>query len=129
MMRVVRAVWVSASNLLFVGIIVRHLMDIRSLHQLLRTPMEWREYWLLFVIIAILLLGVGLEVLGTKLASFVNVGFYLLALGDASVPLINASAEPEARLLGLTIAVPSAVVLLADLALYSQPMWAKRFGK
>src|SRR5215469_1710341 len=118
MVRKATLVWVCLSNLLFAGIVLNQLIQERSLHQLLENRMPWQEYSLPLVSLLILLGGIILEFLHSKLAFFVNAGFFLLAAAYAANLLMSASQDPEARIFGWLWGIPAALVLFVDLFLY-----------
>jgi hypothetical protein len=114
-------VWVCLSNLAFAGLVLRHLAEERSLYGLLDTRMPWKKYSLPILIVSILVLGIVLELVNSKLAFWVNVGFFLLVAGYAFDILVHASQEPEARIFGWLLAIPASLVVVIDALLY----WGK----
>jgi hypothetical protein len=106
---------------MFAGIVLQHLAQERSLYGLLATQMPWTKYTLPILIVGILLLGIVLELFDSKIAFFVNTGFFLLAAGYAVDVLAHSSQEPEARIFGWLLAIPAFLVLIIDILLY----WGK----
>jgi predicted membrane protein len=88
--------------------------------------MPWKKYSLPILIVAILLVGIVLELFGSKLAFFVNAGVFLLAAGYAVDVLVHAGQEPEARIFGWFLGMPALLVLVIDVLLYSGKMRARR---
>jgi hypothetical protein len=119
--RKVAVLWISLSNLVFAGIVLRHLAEERSLHGLLDTPMPWEKYSLPILIVVILLTGIVLEFFDSKLAFFVNAGFFLLVAAYAVDILVHTSQEPEGRIFGWLLGIPALLVLVVDVLLY----WGK----
>ena len=125
-MRRLRMVWVSLSNVIFGGIAIRHLLQEQSLYGLLGMPMPRQKYWIPIIIVVILLLGIALEVFDSKLAVFVNSGFFLLATLYAVGILVHASQEPEARIFGLLLGIPAFTVLTINVLLYAPKIGFRR---
>jgi hypothetical protein len=121
MMRKLTVLWICLSNLIFAGIVLGHLAEERSLYGLLDTRMPLKKYSLPILIVAVLFVGIVLELFESKLAFFVNAGFFLLAAGYAVNILVHASQEPEARIFGWLLAIPAFLVLVIDILLY----WGK----
>jgi hypothetical protein len=88
--------------------------------------MPWKKYSLPILIVVILLAGIVLEFFDSKLAFFVNVGFFLLVAGYAVDILLHASQEPEARIFGWLLGIPAFLVLVIDVLLYSGKMRMRR---
>jgi hypothetical protein len=124
-MRRLRIVWVCLSNVIFGGIAVRHLLQEKSLYELLGTPMPWKNYSIPFIVVAILLLGIALELFDSKLAVFVNIGFFSLAALYAVDILVHASQDAEARIFGLLLGIPAFVVLTTYIFLYARKIDSK----
>jgi hypothetical protein len=118
-MRKITLVWVCLSNLVFAWIVLSHLLDERTLHRLLETQMPWKHYALPVSIIAILLVGIVLELANSAAAFFVNAGFFLLITGYGAVGLAYGWHEPESRTLGLSLGIPAFLVLIVDILLYT----------
>lgn len=89
-------------------------------------PNAWKEYSLPVLIAATLLVGGVLEFSNSKLAPFVNVGFFLLAAAYAVDVLFHATGDPEARIFGWLLGIPAAFILIVDVFLYSMKKRAKR---
>ncbi len=126
MIRKVTVLWICLSNLVFAGIVLRHLAEERSLYGLLDTRMPWKKYSLPILIVVILLAGIVLEFFDSKLAFFVNAGFFLLAAAYAVDILVHTSQEPEGRIFGWLLGIPAFLVLVIDVLLYSGKMRVKR---
>ena len=114
-----RAIWISLSNLAFIGVTVRHLAQERSLYTLLEVRMPWKSIMLPALIIAILVAGVALELLGSKIAAWVNVGFFVMTDIYAADVLVHGWGQAEVQIFGWLLAVPASVVLVVDLLFYS----------
>jgi hypothetical protein len=125
-MRRLRIVWVCLSNVIFGGIAIHHLLQEQSLYGLLGTPMPWKKYSIPIIIVVILSLGIALELFDSKLAVFVNTGFFLLAALYAVDILVHASQEPEARIFGWLLGIPAFVVLTINVFLYASKMGLRR---
>ena len=121
MIRKVTVLWICLSNLAFAGIVLRHLAEERSLHGLLDTRMPWKEYSLPILILVILLTGIVLEFFDSKLAFFLNTGFFLLVAAYAVDILVHTSQEPEGQIFGWLLGIPAFLVLVIDVLLY----WGK----
>ena len=126
MIRKVIILWICLSNLIFAGFVLRHLAEERSLYGLLNTQMPWKMYSLPILMVVILLAGIVLELFDSKLAFFVNAGFFLMAAAYAVDILVHTSQEPEGRIFGWLLGIPAFLVLVIDVLLYSGKMRVKR---
>ena len=76
--------------------------------------------------VAILLLGVALELFDPKLAMFVNIGFFFLAALYAVDILVHTSQEAESRIFGLLLGIPAFVMLTIYMFLYAHKLGLRR---
>jgi ABC-type multidrug transport system fused ATPase/permease subunit len=118
-MRVITLLWVCLSNLAFAWILLSHLFDERTLHRLLESSMPWKEFLGPVSIVAILLVGVALEVADLPAAFFVNAGSLALTMAYAGLFLLESRQDTGIREFGLLLGVPCFLVLIIDILLYT----------
>ncbi|HTX15088.1 MAG TPA: hypothetical protein VMD77_07325 [Candidatus Baltobacteraceae bacterium] len=118
-MRIVTALWVSVSNLFFASLVFRALLAQRTFYGLLETPLSWKYYLVPGSIIAILVVGVLLELANSPAAVFVNAGFFLLVSGFATVGVAYGWPDTGSRTFGLPLHILLLLVLATDVLLYA----------
>jgi ABC-type multidrug transport system fused ATPase/permease subunit len=118
-MRVVTLLWVCLSNLTFAWILLSNLFDERTLHRLLESSMPWKEFLGPVSIVAILLVGVTLEIADAPAAFFVNAGSLVLTMAYAGLFLLEGRQDIGSRTFGLLLGVPCFSVLIIDILLYT----------
>jgi ABC-type multidrug transport system fused ATPase/permease subunit len=118
-MRVVTLLWVCLSNLAFAWILLSHLLDERTLHRLLESSMPWKEFLGPVAIVAILLVGVALEIADSPAAFFVNAGSLVVMMAYAGLFLLESRQDAGSREFGLLLGVPCFLVLIINILLYT----------
>jgi hypothetical protein len=82
---------------------------------------DWRHGWLFLAVVVILAVGIVLEVAKSRLAKWVNVGFYvvyLLLLCPSLVAVLRNNAEPEAVMYVSAFGGTALVILVVNYLLY-----------
>ena len=119
MIRVVTLLWVCLSNLTFAWILLSNLFDQRTLDRLLESRMPWKEFLGPVLIVAILLVGVALEIADLPAAFLVNAGSLVLTMAYAGLFLLEGRQDTGSRTFGLLLGVPCFSVLIIDILLYT----------
>ena len=118
-MRILRSVWVSLTNGTAIYLMYGGAQQVALLNHLLEQDSRNKSVWFHFVLRAgIPILGIALELLGSRLAKWMNIGYFVLVGAIFSVVSIWARSDYHGRIL-LLQGLAALVVACADYFLYS----------
>ena len=117
-MRILRSVWVSLTNGTAIYLMYGSAQQVALLNHLLEQDSRNKSVWFHFILRAgIPILGIALELLGSRLAKWMNIGYFVFVGAIFSVISIWAWSDYHGRTL-LLQGLAALVVACADYFLY-----------